>query len=250
MIGCGKPNHNQYQGYIEGEAIYLASPYSGVLVKKFVERGQQVKKNELLFKLDENPEALIIKERQKERQADIVQARKIYNDLQDPKRIPEIAAINAKISQVDEQLQLAKLRVNRYRTLYERDATDRDNLDEALARFKELALLGSREEQINAQEARINALIAQLNQAKWRLAQKHVVAPENGVILDTYYQEGEFVGNQKAVLSLLTPRNTRIEFFIPVQELAKIHLSQTIFFTCDGCDKKKSSNHSLYFSQS
>ncbi|AHE67973.1 HlyD family secretion protein [Legionella oakridgensis] len=247
LVGCGQSDHDQYQGYVEGEAIYLASPYSGVLVKKVVERGQQVKKDELLFKLDENPEILIIKERQSE----IAQAQKIYKDLQNPKRIPEIAAIHAKISQVDSQLQLAELRVNRYRTLYEKDATDKDNYDEALARFKELehlkaqyqsdlelALLGSREEQLNAQKAKISALNAQLNQAQWRLAQKRVVAPENGVILDTYYQQGEFVGSQKAVMSLLAPRHMRIEFFVPVKQLAKLHLGQVISFTCDGCDKK------------
>ncbi len=36
----------------------------------------------------------------------------------------------------------------------------------------ELAMQGSREEQINAQQAQINALIAKLNQAKWQLDQK------------------------------------------------------------------------------
>jgi HlyD family secretion protein len=77
--------------------------------------------------------------------------------------------------------------------------------------------------------------MVKLEEAEWRLAQKTLIAPEDGVIFDTYYKEGEVVGDQQPVLSLLTPRNIRVEFFIPVERLSTLKLNQKIQFTCEGC---------------
>ncbi|RUQ85011.1 HlyD family efflux transporter periplasmic adaptor subunit [Legionella septentrionalis] len=244
LLSCGNTPPIPYNGYIEGELIFLASPYSGILQKKAVERGQQVKKGQLLFELDPNPEILAIEQSK----ADLKQARKILQDLQNPSRLPELAALHAQIAQVTEQIELAKLRVQRYRQLVAKQAASKDVLDEAETRYKELqnlkaqyesnlelALQGSREEQINAQKARIEALAANLQQATWRLQQKSVVAPGDGIIFDTYYRQGEFVANQKPIASLLTPDNIRIEFFVPARALSSLHIGQSVNFTCDGC---------------
>ncbi|GGI90433.1 HlyD family secretion protein [Legionella impletisoli] len=246
LSSCGNPSEILYQGYVEGEAIYLASPFSGKLTDLFVRRGQTVKKGEQLFRLAGNPEALEIKAQK----AELEQAKKIYQDLLNPKRTPEIESIKAQIEQVDAELELAAIRVTRYQTLYDRKATNKDNLDEALARQEQLkhrkaellsnlqlAKLGSREEQINAQAAKIEAMEAKLEVATWQLSQKIMFAPEDGVIQDTYYQEGEFVGSQQPVLALLAPKDVRIEFFVPVQQLPSIHLDQTVSFTCEGCQQ-------------
>ena len=47
LLGCfGK--HTHYQGYIEGEYIYLASGFSGTLKQLDISRGAEVKKGQLL----------------------------------------------------------------------------------------------------------------------------------------------------------------------------------------------------------
>ena len=244
LIGCGKSRDPHYQGYVEGENIFLASPYSGVLVERAVSRGQWVKKGDLIFRLEANPEALLVKQSE----AELLQAKKIYKDLENPRRDPEIAAIKAQIEQMNAQLRLAELRVKRTSQLFAKNAGDKDEMDAAQSHFEEvqhmkeqyqanldLALRGGREEQLNAQQAQINALIAKLNQAKWQLAQKNGYAPDNGVIFDTYYIEGEFVGNQQAVASLLTPDNIRIEFYVPADALSDLSVGEKIMFNCDGC---------------
>lgn len=244
LLSCSRYEEAAYQGYVEGENIYLASPYSGVLIKLAVQRGQLVKKGQFLFGLDSNPQALFIKQYQ----ADIKQAEHTLKDLQNPRRTEEIAAIASQIEQVNAQLKLAELRVKRYRELYERRVVAKDIYDSVVARYDELinrkkqyqenlnlARQGSRSEQIRAQQSQIDALQAKLNEAIWQLGQKKVVAPAAGIIFDTYYREGEFVGNQQAVLSVLTPDNVHIEFFIPVEKLTAIKVGQKIKFTCAGC---------------
>jgi HlyD family secretion protein len=53
---CGDPPNNRFQGYVEGEFVYVASPLAGTLQSLYVRRGDQVKPGEALFALDETPE--------------------------------------------------------------------------------------------------------------------------------------------------------------------------------------------------
>ncbi|KTC78199.1 HlyD family secretion protein [Legionella brunensis] len=244
IVGCGRTQKYSYQGYVEGENVYLASPNSGVLKQLFVQRGEQVKKGQVLFQLDEDPQALVIQQNK----ADLLQAQKTLHDLEKPRRNPEIEAIKAQIAQTDARLKLAEIRVHRMEELYKKNAIDKDSVDAAVARYKELqqlktqyesnlalARLGSRDEQIKAQQAEIISLTAKVKEAQWQLDQKRVYAPKSGYIYDTYYRVGEFVGSQQAVLSLLPPENVRVQFFVPVEALAQLELGQRIQFLCYGC---------------
>jgi len=53
---CGDPPKNRFQGYVEGEFVYVASPLAGTLESLRVRRGDQVKAGDPLFALDETPE--------------------------------------------------------------------------------------------------------------------------------------------------------------------------------------------------
>ncbi len=54
--GCSGPPQNRFQGYVEGEFVYVASPLAGQLESLHVQRGQQVKVGDPLFALDETAE--------------------------------------------------------------------------------------------------------------------------------------------------------------------------------------------------
>jgi HlyD family secretion protein len=53
---CSDPSKNRFQGYVEGEFVYVASPLAGTLESLHVRRGDQVKAGDPLFALDETPE--------------------------------------------------------------------------------------------------------------------------------------------------------------------------------------------------
>jgi HlyD family secretion protein len=54
--GCSDPPQNRFQGYVEGEFVYIASPLAGTLQSLHVRRGDQVNTGDPLFALDETPE--------------------------------------------------------------------------------------------------------------------------------------------------------------------------------------------------
>lgn len=56
FAGCSKPPGDRFQGYVEGEFVYVASPLAGQLEVLSVQRGQQVKTGQPLFALDETAE--------------------------------------------------------------------------------------------------------------------------------------------------------------------------------------------------
>lgn len=244
LNSCSSGEHPQFNGYVEGENIYLASPFYGVLEQLAVVRGQHVEKGQLLFKLDSNPQAI----NYQQIQADLEQAKNILVDIQKPKRQPEIAAIEAQIEQAEARIKLAQIRAGRYEKLFSRQATDKDSVDAAETTLQqeqdtklqysanlELAKLGNREDQIKAQQAQVKSLMAKLNEARWELAQKTLFAPASGVVFDTYFRQGEYVAAQQPVLSLLTANNIYIEFFVPLNYLAQLKVGQRITFNCDGC---------------
>jgi HlyD family secretion protein len=53
---CSDPPKNRFQGYVEGEFVYVASPLAGQLDTLSVQRGQQVTAGQPLFALDETAE--------------------------------------------------------------------------------------------------------------------------------------------------------------------------------------------------
>lgn len=244
--GCNFNEKDQIEGYVEGENIYIASPFYGVLKKLAVHRGEHVSKGTLLFNLDPNPQQMNINQTQ----ADLAQALSVLADLKKPKRIQEIEAIEAQIEQTNAQITLADLRVSRYQKLVTKQASDKDSLDAALANLQQqkelkmqyeanlaLAKLGSRDDLIRAQQSQVDSLNAKIAIAQWELSQKTRYAPANGVIFDTYYRTGEYVAAQQPVMSLLTPENIRIEFFVPLEYLEKLKVGQKISFDCEGCEK-------------
>lgn len=244
LIGC-HPSKQRYQGYVEGEMLYLALPFAGEMQDLHVHRGAYVKKGDLLFVLDPKPQVFGVKQAA----ASLKQGQEQWIDLQKPKRIPEIDAIKAQLQQVEAQLALAAIRVKRNQTLFDKHVMDKDTLDAAVEHLREvqafkkqyeanlaLALLGARANQIDARHAGNKALEASLQQAQWNLSQKQLYAPAEGLIFDTYYKNGEYVEAAHPVMSLLTRENTWIEFFVPLEHLNAIEMGKKITYFYPGND--------------
>ena len=56
LAACGDRPQDRFQGYVEGEFVYVASPLAGQLESLFVQRGQEVTVGQPLFALDETAE--------------------------------------------------------------------------------------------------------------------------------------------------------------------------------------------------
>jgi len=258
IVSCTNTKHPEVQGYIEGRYTYLSSALSGRLEKLIVSRGDRIKTNELIFVLDQQPETDQLKQAQK----NFAQTQQILIDLQKGQRQTVLDQIKAQRAQAVTVMQLDKKTLLRYQKLYTKHAIDKASVDAAQSNYqrdakkiKELdanlaeAKSGARENQIKAQQATVEAAMADLKRAKWALAQKTMYAPISGFVFDTYYRVGEFVPANQPVVSLLAPENIKLIFFIPEPMLSRISLGEKIQFSCDGCKEKTLATISFISSQ-
>ena len=83
VTSCSDKPRDHFQGYVEGEFVYVASPLAGTLESLQVRRGQQVKAGDSLFVLDETAEksardqnqaALVLSEAEYKRQDQLFQS--------------------------------------------------------------------------------------------------------------------------------------------------------------------------------
>lgn len=247
ISGCSLGHH--YQGYIEGEYVYLTSAFSGILKQLSVARGDSVKSGQLLFVLDPEPESSeLIKAKQQ-----LLQAQNTLADVEKGQRNTILLSIQAQREQAKANLVLSKANLQRYRSLLKQGAIDQATVDQAQANYDHdlnmvnqyeanlaEARLGAREYQIMAQQAAVDAAQADVARYTWQLQQKSVKAPTSGLIFDTYYKVGEFVNDQQPVAALLAPENTYLVFYIPEPERSQLHVGQTVYFTCDACQGRAS----------
>jgi HlyD family secretion protein len=65
VAGCSSNSPDEFQGYVEGEYVYVASPLGGALTNLAVARGDEVKSGQLLFELERESETAAVKQAEK-----------------------------------------------------------------------------------------------------------------------------------------------------------------------------------------
>jgi HlyD family secretion protein len=245
LAGCEKPASNGWQGYIEGEFVLLASPYAGQLQKLYVRRGDALEAGKPVFALEQESERAAraeAEERMKSAQARL-------ENLQVPRRQPEITALREQVNQAKAALQLSRANLAREQELFAKGFSPKARLDDARsayerdsARLKEMDAqlrtaqqpLG-REGEREGAEAEMAAAKAVLAQAAWRLEQKSVAAPVAALVQDTFFVEGEWVPAGKPVASLLPPANVKARFYVAETVIGSLAPGKPVEIRCDGC---------------
>lgn len=244
LAGCS--NKDIYQGYVDADYTYMATAYSGRLHKLYVRRGQRVTKGQQLFDLENQPQISDYDQAQ----ANLAGEQAKLKDYLSGQRATIVGGILAQREQAQADLELATNNFNRTKQLFEKGVVPRSTYDDSLAQLKtnqqrvaqfeqnlKEAELGERQFRILQQTYIVKANEAASKQAQWQLSQKSLIAPDEGIIFDTYFNEGEEVSANQPVVSILSPRYMYVVFYIPEPERAKLYLNQQIEFTCDGCSK-------------
>jgi HlyD family secretion protein len=239
--GSGTPT---YQGYVEGEFVYLSSSQPGHLEHMAVSRGQQVNAGDQVFSL----EAIDEKAEQLQAQEQLASAEAQLADIKTGKRPPEIAVIRAQLAQAVALSQKSAQQRERDEAQYRAGGVSREQLEASLAQASsdaahvtefqsqlDVARLAGREQQLIAQSKQVQAARAVLAQANWRLDQKSVAAPKSGLVYDTMYREGEWVTAGSPVVSMLPPENIKVRFFVPEPVLGGLPVGRKVSLHCDGC---------------
>lgn len=245
--GCDEALENTYQGYIEGDFVYVSPSIPGKILKLHVKKGQKVEKGGVLFKLDPEPEEASLREAKRR----LLSAKAKLEDLKKGWRPTEIDALKAELKRSEAALSLSKKELERARRLYAEQVielerlevaetvyrTDKANVEGLKARLK-TATLGAREDQIEAAREEVEAASAAVDKARWRFSQTAANAPSTARVVDTVYYEGEWVQAGAPVVTLLSPEKVKARFFVPETKLGSIKTGQKVSVAVDGRAKK------------
>ncbi|HEY3599981.1 MAG TPA: HlyD family efflux transporter periplasmic adaptor subunit [Paraburkholderia sp.] len=244
MTGCSHQPDNAYQGYVEGEFVYLGSSQSGKLTQLAVTRGQNIDANTPVFALESVDETAALQQAQQQ----LAAARAQLADLQTGKRPPEVDVTKAQLAQAVANAHKAALQLTRDETQYRAGGIAKAQLDDSrasadataaqvreLTHQVEVARLPGRAQQVDAQQAQVEAAQAAVVQARWKLDQKRVNAPAQGRVYDTLYRVGEWVQAGSAVVQMLPPENMKVRFFVPETIVGKLSPGRALTIHCDGC---------------
>ncbi|MCW0210537.1 MAG: HlyD family efflux transporter periplasmic adaptor subunit [Achromobacter sp.] len=242
--GCGNDDGAFFQGYAEGEYVYVASSEPGRLAELPVRRGQQVEAGAPLFALEAGRETAA--RDQAGAQLDAAAAQ--LEDIATGKRPAEVDVTRAQLAQAEAASRRSAAQLRRDTDQFRIGGIARSQLDDSreqaqsdAARVRELkaqldvAALPGRDDQRLAQAAQVEAALAALAQADWTLAQKRQAAPAAGLVFDTLYRVGEWVPAGGPVVSLLPPGNIKVRLFVPQEALGALKIGQQLMVRCDGC---------------
>ncbi len=242
-VSCDKIDPSLVQGYIEGEFVYVASPFGGRLEKLAVKRGDQVEKGALLFALDDTAE----RAEKEEVRRRVAQAEAQLADAKQGMRPSEIDAIKAQLEQAKASLVLSEIELERQAKLLVSKVTSRREVDVAqatrdedkqrvaqLESTLETAQLGARADLVKAAEQNLLAQQAALQRAEWNFAQKQQSAQQAGLVTDTLYREGDWVPAGNPVVSLLPPTNLKVRAFVPQTVIGNVQIGTEAKVVVDG----------------
>lgn len=243
LASCA-PEQDAIPGYVDGDTLSIAPTSSGVLASLAVKEGQTVTAGAQLFSLDlTDLEAQISSSSAATRRAEAE-----LNDLLKGERPEELEVLFKQAAQAKANLENAQKEHERMMPLSKTGAVSlsrRDevitNLDSAKARVEEVnaqivaANLGARSDKIEAARAAVEIEKAKGKQIAQKLKEAAPVASVNSLVLDTFFQPGEYVGAGQTVVKLLPPQNIKIKFFMPIDQVTTIKMGQMITVSCDGC---------------
>lgn len=245
LSACQPSPEAFFQGYVEGEWVYLAAPSAGYLEKINISRGARPLAGSPAFSLSGNPESFNVQLAQ----AKVAAAEAAVSNLSAPRRAAEIATLAAQLHAAEAALQLSTAQWQQNQTLAESHFIAAAKLDETrAAKARDSAQVeAARQQLINAQNAlgrraelqqataELQAARAALAQSHWQQSSKTVLIPTTGQITDVFYHPGEWVAAGQPVASLLPDKQRLIRFFVPETQLAQLKIGQSITANCDEC---------------
>jgi multidrug efflux pump subunit AcrA (membrane-fusion protein) len=209
---------------------------SGTVVTLLVDEGDRVSAGQPLARLD-------IRALQAQRQqltAQLAQAQAQLRELEVGPRLEDIAAAEAAVSDIQQQLELARLQRQRRQELYTEGAISLEELDQqafgtnslefrlaqAQSQLDELRA-GTRVEQVDAQVARVQQLQASIQAVDVDLDKSTLYAPFEGQISDRALDEGVVVSGGQTVFGLIEAGPLEARVGVPTEVAEALTLGDT-----------------------
>jgi HlyD family secretion protein len=231
-------------GYVEGEALYLASPVSGAVAGMFVRRGDRVTAGQKLYVIDPAQ----VSAQRDQAAAEVAAASAQADDARKGVRPVELAVYEANVAAAEAHARDAQVTLRRVRVLEKRGIYAPARLDDAQSAYdaaaaqllaakkqRDAATLGARRDQVRAADSRVAEARAGLGAADARLSDIAPLAPGAGRIEDVFFQKGEWAAANQPILALIPDDRIVIRFFVPERAVSAYRPGGMVRFACDGC---------------
>jgi HlyD family secretion protein len=255
--GAGREVILNATGYIVAHhKIEVASKVVGKVAWIGVEKGDRVRQGQVMVRLeDEEYRAQVL---QAKGQLDNLKAK--LAELEHGSRPEEIAKAKADVEQSKADMENALITLRRTKELVDQGVLAKQSLDDAQAKYDgalartlslqhtyDLARLGPRKEDIEAQQAAVMQAQGALEFAQTQLDNTVIRAPISGTILERNVEKGEFVttgfvgdkGAKGYVVSLADLNDLQVELDINQNDFAKLSPEQKGVITTDAYPDRK-----------
>jgi multidrug resistance efflux pump len=226
-----------------GAEVKVGSRISGTVSRLFVQVGDRVEKGEVVAIIEHDD--LLSKIRQAEA---VLNNRKAKLDAIQQTRPREMNRARAAIEELAAQLDLARLTLQRQRSLREGDYVPQESLDKAqnevkvfeaqlLSARENLALIKARyETDLKVARSEVAETEAELESARINLAYATIRAPISGVVGSISTQEGETVAaslSAPTFITLIDLDRLQIHDFVDETDIGMVQVGQEVRFTVD-----------------
>jgi HlyD family secretion protein len=247
MAGCSNDTATASEGirasgFIEGRQYTITSSLGGRVVEVMAAQGDRVEAGELLVVLDETQ----LEDARDQAQAGVDAAQAGLAASQEKPTAREVAEAEAALKRAEGELDSAKasrgLLISNYSPM-DPPATELHAAESAIDVAEagvELAKAqlaqvkaGPLEVDQKILEARLSEAEANLRLVELQLNELNLIAPIDGVVTQVLNTEGEVVSAGSPVLYVLDPSYLTLRLFIPVTQVAKVHIGDTFEITAD-----------------
>jgi RND family efflux transporter MFP subunit len=234
------PRFFEATGSLAGDQQTDVAPQTaGKVVAVGVDIGSQVKRGQMLVRLDDAE----LKLRVDQAAAQVEQAKAAVRQAEekiglrpgqafDPNRVAEVAAARVTLELAEKNLIRAEKLIESgdvSRSFYDEQRARRDQLKEQY----EVALAQARQNFAGVDVARTNVANAQAQLALARKSLSYVVipAPIDGYVSERTADLGEYVSPQQKVVTIVRTNPLRIRIDIPEQAIPEVHQGQSVSIT-------------------
>ena len=246
-------------GYIVAHhTINVNSKVTGRLAWIGVEKGDKVKENQVLVRLEDQE----FRAAYKQAEGSLANARAYLDELQHGSRPEEVQQAQHNLDEARATLANDKLTLDRTKELASGGVVSRQALDDATAKFEsdqqrvnslekafQLSKIGPRAEEIARAQGALMQAQGQLDYAKSQLDATVIRAPVTGTILDRTAEKGELItaqfasaaagGPQGSVVSLADLNDLQVELDIAQADFARLGPTQRAKVTTDAYPDKE-----------
>lgn len=218
--------------YVEADIIQVTPKVSGHIVKSYVQDNMEIKKGELVAKIDD----AVYLEKYNKAKANYERA------LSNQKNA------KANLSASDSEVKLAKTDLERYKNLYAEGAVSKQVLDKAQTQYDSVLAGHTRaQEQIfsngtSVADADLKSLLAEMKQAELNLEYTRVLAPNSGVVTNRRIEEGSYVSVGTPLFALV-PDKVWVVANFKENQVGKMKPGQKVDIKIDAYKNKTFKGH-------